>query len=156
MISLMLELLKNLHFQKKLAVRFTSEATTSFTYKKYKKAAKYRKTCFLLTYHSRNVKFNKELSLYSNHFKQKIMANSTSASSAQGHFIKILSEGSHHFYDFDSKLSPKDFLNCKGIISKLSVLDLFGPLFEWTVFVHQAEKDFQTRWHLKELSKNSE
>ena len=36
---------------------------------------------------------------------------------AQGHFIKILSQGSHHFYAFDSKLSPKDFLISKGIIS---------------------------------------
>ena len=66
------------------------------------------------------------------------MANSTSASSAQGHFIKILSEGSHHFYDFDSKLSPKDFLNCKGIISELSVLDLLDRfLSELCLFTRQ-------------------
>jgi len=36
---------------------------------------------------------------------------------AQGHFTKILSQGSRHFYAFDSKLSPKDFLISKGIIS---------------------------------------
>ena len=127
----MLELLKNLHFQKKLAVRFTSEATKSFIYKNTKKLQSIEKHALPhLPLKECQIIFNKELSLYSNHFKQKIMANSTSASSAQGHFIKILSEGSHHFYDFDSKLSPKDFLNCKGIISELSVLDLFGPLFE--------------------------
>ena len=45
----------------------------------------------LHTYHSRNLKFNKELSMYSNHFEQRIMTNSTSAS-----LLKvILSKFSH-------------------------------------------------------------
>ena len=34
----------------------------------------------------------------------------------QGHFIKILSQETRHFYAFDSKVSPKDFLISKGII----------------------------------------
>ena len=34
----------------------------------------------------------------------------------EGHFIKILSQETRHFYAFDSKLSPKDFLISKGII----------------------------------------
>ena len=112
-------MLKNQHSRKILVVRFTSEATKSFIYKNRKKLQNVENQKIFLSPH---------LSLEESQIQQRIVNVFKSFRTkdndqfnfsifAQGHFIKILSQGSRHFYAFDSKLSPKDFLISKGIIS---------------------------------------
>ena len=109
-------MLKNQHSRKILVVRFTSEATKSFIYKNRKK---------LQNVENKKIFLSPHLSLEESQIQQRIVNVFKSFRTkdngqfnfsifAQGHFIKILSQGSRHFYTFDSKLSPKLFFNFQG------------------------------------------
>ena len=106
------------HSQNMLVVRFSNQSTKDFVFKNRKLLHSTSKTPLFLSPH---------LSLEDSRNQQKIMKVFKSLRSkhgdhynfsifAQGHFIKILSQGARHFYAFDSHLSPKEFLVSKGII----------------------------------------
>ena len=109
---------KSNHSQNMLVVRFSNQSTKDFVFKNRKLLHSTGKTPLFLSPH---------LSLEDSRNQQKIMKVFKSFRSkhgdhynfsifAQGHFIKILSQGARHFYAFDSHLSPKEFLVSKGII----------------------------------------
>ena len=70
----------------------------------------------LHTYLLRTHEINKQCKKVFKSFRSKHGDHYNFSIFAQGHFIKILSQGARHFYAFDSHLSPKEFLVSKGII----------------------------------------
>ena len=106
------------HSQNMLVVRYSNQFTKDFVFKNRKMLHSTGKTPLFLSPHlsledSRNQQtimkvFKSFQSKYGDHYNFITFA--------QGHFIKIISRGAHHFYAFDSHLSPKEFLVSKGII----------------------------------------
>ena len=112
-------MLKNASSSQTVAVvRFASQITKDFIFKNRKKLQTSENSKLFLSPHlsledfqmqQRIVKvFKTFLTKEGDHYNFNIFP--------QGHFIKILSQETRHFYAFDSKVSPKDFLISKGII----------------------------------------
>jgi hypothetical protein len=112
-------MLKNASSSQTVAVvRFASQITKDFIFKNRKKLQTSENSKLFLSPHLSLEDFQMQQRIVKvfKTFRTKEGDHYNFNIFPQGHFIKILSQETRHFYAFDSKVSPKDFLISKGII----------------------------------------
>ena len=112
-------MLKNASSSQTVAVvRFASQITKDFVFKNRKKLQTSENSKLFLSPHLSLEDFQLQQRIVKvfKTFRTKAGDHYNFNIFPQGHFIKILSQETRHFYAFDSKVSPKDFLISKGII----------------------------------------